>query len=133
SGARPRSREPAGRVVKWVAFQGQIAPAKHAETPAAEIGINAEFGNRVSERNLVVHVVALETLRYLHAAAAARAGAAATAFAARIQHLQFAAEILQHHLGRGPFLAVLVGELAGLQLALQIDLGAFAQILLRHF
>src|SRR5690348_13360689 len=81
------------------------------------------------ERNLVIHLVALETGRRLAGAAAA----ATTAFtAAAIQHGQFAAEILQHDLGGVFLLPVLVGPFAGLKLALDINLGTLAQIFLRH-
>src|SRR3546814_11072794 len=45
---------------------------------------------------------------------------------------QIAAEALQHHLGGVLLDAVLVGPLAGLQGALDVDLGALAQILLGH-
>src|SRR5689334_25023978 len=85
------------------------------------------------ERNLVIHLVALEAGRRFAGAAAAAATTAAAAFtAAAIQHGQFAAEILQHHLGGVFLLPVLVGPFAGLKLALDINLGTLAQIFLRH-
>src|ERR1700754_4649768 len=83
------------------------------------------------EWNLVIHLVALEAGRRL-AGAAAAAATTATFTAAPIQHGQFAAEILQHHLGGVFLLPVLVRPFAGLELALDIDLGALAQIFLRH-
>ena len=54
----------------------------------------------------------------------------AAAFAARSSMHQFAAEALQHDFGRVFLVAVLVGPFAGLQRALEINLGALAQILL---
>ena len=66
------------------------------------------------------------------AAAAAKILAAARA-AARVEHGQRGVEALQHHLGRIFLDAVLVGVLAGLELALEIDLGALLQILLDDF
>src|ERR1700749_2122151 len=78
------------------------------------------------ERNLVIHLVALETGRSLAGATAAATTAAAFT-AAAIQHGQLAAEILQHHLGGVFLLPVLVRPFAGLKLALDIDLGAFLQ------
>src|SRR4051812_11688668 len=86
------------------------------------------------EGDLVIHLVALEAGRRLAGAAATAAAksAALTAAATAIQHGQFAAEILQHHFG-GIFLgAVLVGPFAGLELALDIDLGAFLEIFLGY-
>src|SRR5690242_19651958 len=81
-------------------------------------------GERPSERNLVIHLVALEAGRSL----AGAAGTAAAVTALGIQHGQLAAEILQHDLGRVFLGAVLVGPFAGLELALDIDLGALAQV-----
>jgi len=59
-------------------------------------------------------------------------GLAAPAFAAAatVEHGQLAAEALQHDLRAVAVLAVLVGPLPGLKLALDIDLGALAQVLL---
>ncbi|KIU01676.1 hypothetical protein QU38_00405, partial [Staphylococcus aureus] len=86
-----------------------------------------------SERNLVVHVVTLgwcgaarRTAAALPASAPAFAGIAAVAAAA---HAEFAIEAGQHDLGRIPLLAILL-PLAGLQLALEVDLGALPQVLL---
>src|SRR4051812_32777181 len=85
------------------------------------------------EGDFVIHLVALEAGRRLAGAAAAAAKSAAfTAAAAAIQHRQLAAEILQHHFGRVFLGAVLVRPFAGLQLALNINLGALLQILLGH-
>src|ERR1700729_506387 len=87
------------------------------------------------ERNLVIHLVALETGRGLAGAGACTKAAAATALtaaAASIQHGELTTEILQHHFGGIFFRSVLVGPFAGLQLAFDIDLGALAQIFLRH-
>src|SRR5882762_582950 len=63
---------------------------------------------------------------------AAFAGTAALAAAARgaVEHRQFAAEFLQHDLGRVFFDAGVVGPFARLQGALDIDLGALAQVFL---
>lgn len=65
-------------------------------------------------------------------AAAARrlfptAVAATTAFAAAVQHGQFAAKALQHHLRRVALLTVVALPLAGLQGPFNVDLGALAQ------
>src|SRR5258706_3517143 len=76
------------------------------------------------ERNLVIHLVTLEAGRRLTGATSATT--AFTAAILAIQHGQFAAEILQHHLGRVFLRAVLVGPFAGLQFALDINLVAFA-------
>src|SRR5271168_3361605 len=54
------------------------------------------------------------------------------AAAAGVEQLQFAAEALQHDLGRVAVGARLVLPLAGLELALDIDLGALLAVLLRH-
>ena len=54
---------------------------------------------------------------------------AGTAAVAPVEQHKLAAEALQHHLGRIAVLARLVGPFAGLDLALQIDLRALAQIL----
>src|SRR5262245_21586635 len=94
-----------------------------------------------SERDLVVHVVALAAARHGGLAlarrrtaeiAAALVLAHAAATAAAVEHGQRRVEALQHHLGRVALDVVLVGPLAGLQLALEIDLGALLQILLGH-
>src|SRR5213592_4586654 len=96
-----------------------------------------------SERNVVVHVAVAGAGRDR----AARCGggrtagaeitvgiircevAAATA-AAAIEHGQARVEPLQHHLGRVFLDAALVGPFTGLQLALDVNLGALLQILL---
>ena len=54
------------------------------------------------------------------------------ALAPSIEHLQLAAELLQHHLRRVPVLAALVLPFPRLQLALDIDLHALLQVLLGH-
>jgi alkylation response protein AidB-like acyl-CoA dehydrogenase len=59
-------------------------------------------------------------------------GVAAGALAAAVKHGELATELLQHHLGGGSFLPRLVLELARLQRALDVDLRAFAQIVLGH-
>src|SRR5262249_43266517 len=92
------------------------------------------------ERNLVVEVAAARAWRPAAAAGCAglrralmgRLGVAAgfAAGAAGVEHGEFAAEALQHDLGRVFLLAGLVGPFARLQLALDIDLGALVQILL---
>src|SRR3954463_4189347 len=74
------------------------------------------------ERNLVIHLVALETGWSLAGATGAATTTTAAFTAAAVQHGQFAAEILQHHFGGVFLLAVLVGPFAGLELALDIDL-----------
>src|SRR5512139_336700 len=93
------------------------------------------------ERNVVVEV-AVESgggARLLFAAAAAPEAAAivgalvivaAAARAALVEQHELAAEALQHDLGRIAVLAVIVLPLAGLDLALEIDLRSLAQILL---
>src|SRR5882724_4327612 len=101
--------------------------------------------SRSSERDVVVDVGA-RTWRPAAAATAAAGGAALrrafmgrfgvaagfTAGAAGVEHGEFAAEALQHDLGGVFLLAGLVGPFARLQLALDIDLGALVQVLLRH-
>ena len=59
-------------------------------------------------------------------------GATAGAAGATVQHRQRAAEALQHDLGRVALLAALVLPFARLQLALDVDFGAFLQILLHY-
>src|SRR5688572_6380142 len=78
------------------------------------------------ERNLVIHLVALEVgRRFIGAAsAAAKAALAATAAAAAVQHHHRAVEAVEHDLGGIFFGAVLVGPFAGLQRAFQVNLGA---------
>src|SRR5690606_1441411 len=104
----------------------------------------AQSVNHLSERDLVVEVtgspataaapaesaasataaargtiaVSRARLAKVGAATAAIADLAALALAAGVEHLQLAAELLQHDLGRVAVLAVLVLPLAGLQLAL---------------
>ena len=56
--------------------------------------------------------------------------AAATAAAAAVEHGQGGVEALQHDFGRVFLDAGLVGPFAGLQLALDVNLGALLQILL---
>src|SRR5262249_43537630 len=51
--------------------------------------------------------------------------------AAAIEHGELAAEARDHDLGRVALLAALVGPFACRELALEIDLGAFADVLLR--
>src|SRR5947209_4868606 len=103
-------------------------------------------GRRSSERDFVVEVVALAA----PAPAPAGKGRLALARPARargaeigrldrirsgpaaraIEHRQLRVEALQHHFGRVAVLAGLVLPFAGLQLALEIDLGALLEILL---
>src|SRR5262249_16153339 len=64
------------------------------------------------------------------AVAAGIADLRVTALSAGIQHLQLAAEFLQYDLGRVAVLAALVLPFAGLQLTLDVNLGAFLQVLL---
>ena len=66
------------------------------------------------------------------AAALVFAGEIAAATPASVEDRHLAAEALQHDLGRVLFDAGLVGPFAGLELALDIDLRALAQILLGH-
>src|SRR6185312_11292972 len=95
-----------------------------------------------SERDLVVHVVALAATGARHCRAARRgrtgraeiaaavgAGARARA-AAAVEHGQVRIEALQHDLGRVAVVAVLVLPFARLQRALEINLGALLQVLL---
>src|SRR5262245_13963420 len=93
------------------------------------------------ERNIVVQIT-----RRRPASAAARGRAAAVtalvaalghrAFArpaaAAVEHDQFTAEALEHHLRGVLFRARLVGPFARLQGAFQIHLGPLVQILLHH-
>src|SRR5262249_57414289 len=72
--------------------------------------------------------LALARRRAAETPALVRAHAAATA--AAVEHGERRVEALQHHLGRVALDVVLVGPLARLQLALEIDLRAFLQILL---
>src|ERR1700730_15896958 len=95
------------------------------------------------ERNIVVHVAVAGAGYHrparrargtagaeVAAALIVRAEAAAASTAASIQHGQARIEALQHHF-RGILLdAGLVGPFAGLQLALDVNLGALLQILL---
>src|SRR3569833_2257533 len=94
------------------------------EDAAQPASAKVRIARRILEGDFVIHLVALEAGRGLAGAAAAATKAAATtaAFAAlAVQHGEFAAEILQHHLG-GVFLGpVLVGPFAGLQATLDID------------
>ena len=97
-----------------------------------------------SERNLVVHVVALAgaghgRLALARAAASGRssrnrrrcpAAARRAAAAAAVEHGQRRVEALQHDLGRVFVVAVLVGPFAGLQRAFEINLRALLEILL---
>src|ERR1700745_1831876 len=92
-----------------------------------------------SERDVVVHVVAAAAGRDRAArgaahgtagaeiAAALVAEAAATAAATAVQHGQRRVEALQHDLGRVLLGAALVGPFAGLQRALDVNLGALLQ------
>src|SRR5690349_19562472 len=95
------------------------------------------------ERNLVVHVVALAGHGGLtFARSARRAGgaeyaiggpvlaAATTAASAAVEHGQNRIEALQHGLGRIAILARLVLPFARLQLAFDVNLGAFFEVLL---
>src|SRR4051794_8526069 len=98
-----------------------------------------------SERDVVVEVVDRHTAARRGGAGGARvvaetaAGIAfviaalcrrpAGAAAGAIEHRQLAAKALQYDLGRVTLLAAIVGPFAGLQCALDIDLGALAQIL----
>src|SRR4029079_13955192 len=59
-----------------------------------------------------------------------RAAAAARAFTT-VEEDQFTAGTLKHHLGGVAVVAAIVGPLPGLDLALEIDLRALAQIMLR--
>src|SRR4030095_8648328 len=102
------------------------APDEPAQTQTAN---RTKMRAKALEGDFVIHLVTLEAGRRLARAASAAALAAAIA---AIQHGQFAPEILQHHFGRIFLGTVLVGPFAGLKLAFDIDLGALAQILLRH-
>src|SRR5665647_737084 len=98
-----------------------------------------------SERNLVVHVVALGGPGHGRLALARRArsatgsagaevvaavGARAAATAAGIEHGELRVEALQHHFGRVALVAVFVRPFARLQRAFQINLRALLEILL---
>src|SRR5262249_36942498 len=96
---------------------------------------------RRSERNIVIHVAVAAAGRDRAARrrargargpeiAAALIAAEACSAAAAVEHGERGVEALQHDLG-GVFLrAALVGPFAGLQLALDVNLGALLQILL---
>src|SRR5690606_36393321 len=109
---------------------------------------SAGIGRR-SERNFVIQLarsttaaaavstasaVAFVRARLAEVRAATAAGvadlAALAALPTRVQHLQLAAEFLQHHLGRVAILTGLVLPFAGLQLTLDINLHALLQVLL---
>src|SRR5262249_46347030 len=75
-------------------------------------------------------VVVRAGLAEIGGASARIANLGVTALPARVEHLQFAAEFLQHDLGRVAILAALVLPFARLQLAFDIDLRALLQILL---
>ena len=92
----------------------------------ATAGSTATRTAKSLERYFVIHLIALEAGRGFAGAHSFAATAATFTAAAAVQHHQGPVEILQHHFG-GIFLgAVLVGPLAGLKLAFQIDLGALA-------
>src|SRR6266567_4182899 len=105
---------------------------------------SARWTTAASERNLVVEVVALGA-RHRRLALARRGrsrraeiagltgigpGSAAPAGSSAIEHGELRVEALQHHLGRIAVLALRVLPFAGLQLALEIDLGTLLEILL---
>src|SRR6185369_17460694 len=111
----------------------QAAPRRRAKSAAKRISlIRASF--RLSERNLVVEIGALEAAGAFPCPGHRRAfgPVAATVAAAAVEHHQFAPELLEHDLGRIFLRPVLVGVFAGLELALEINLGALFQILLGH-
>src|SRR6185295_16681765 len=96
-----------------------------------------------SERDVVVHVAVADAGRDCaprrgadrSTGAEVAAGiiggeAAATAAAAAVEHRQGRVEALQHDFGRVLLDAALVGPFAGLQRALDVNLGALFQILL---
>src|SRR5690242_647630 len=112
----------------------------HCEEPQAT-GQSRATG---SERNVVVEVVdrgaaagrggggarlvaeAAAGIAFIVAAFDRRAAGAAGA----VEHRQFAAKALQHDLGRVALLAAVVGPFAGLQRALDVNLGALLQVFL---
>src|SRR5215470_14421481 len=83
-----------------------------------------------SERNLVVQIAATLEAAAAFGRAHQRRPLAALTITPRIQHHELAAEALQHDFRRVFLGAVLVGVFARLELALEIDLRALAQILL---
>src|SRR6266568_1221578 len=93
-----------------------------------------------SERNLVVEIGTRRAPLRPRAAAAAAITAAligaprrsAATLAAAVEHGQLTAEALEHHLGRVFLDPRLVGPFARLQCALDIDLRALLEILLRY-
>src|SRR6516225_4214345 len=88
-----------------------------------------------SERNIVVEIPAAgpaPARRGRLGEAVAGIGDAAPAAALAVEHGEFAAEALEHDLRRIALLPRLVGPFAGLQRALDIDLAALLQELLRH-
>src|SRR5437763_11625298 len=95
-----------------------------------EVGVAAAGGAAAHRGRGGAGGVVAATAEILVVAAFARAAALAAGAPSTIQHRQFAAEFLQHHLGRVFFLALLVGPFAGLQGALDIDLRALAQVFL---
>ena len=83
------------------------------------------------ERYLVVHFAAVEIGGSFAGAGTHPSAATTTTLAAlRVEHGQLAAEVLQHDFGRIFLDPVLVGPFAGLQRALNVNLGALAQVLL---
>src|SRR5689334_13093979 len=102
----------------WIA-----GPAKRSERDVVvQVGIERGGGGARLRARCAAEIIAA-TLAII--VAAAKAGAAP---AAAVEQDQLAAEALQHDLGRIAVGARLVLPFAGLDLALQIDLGALLQI-----
>src|SRR4029079_1457757 len=141
-----------GALVRGARFMSALLPSLvHLRKPrlaqAALLATSPRMAALASERNLVVDFLVEAAFGSRLAAAAsgavavagrrvarlillvhARAGTGATA--ARIQHRQRAVEVLQHDFRAVFVLAVLALPFAGLQRALDVDLGALLQILL---
>src|SRR5438067_2343408 len=119
SGRRPLERD-------FVVEVGVAAAAAAAPCPATGRA-GAAVARRVAPITRI-GTAAKAALVKAFAGAAARALAAAAPGA--VEHRQFAAEFLQHDLGRVFLDAGVVGPFARLQGALDIELGAFAQVFL---
>ena len=124
-------RAAVGHLVVQVVRAAHRGRATAAGTAAARgsaaRGAAVATARRAAARRTAAEVVAAAVV--VTAAAVAPAPASA-AFATAAEQGQFAAEALQDHLGGVLLLAALVGPFAGLQLALDIDRAALAQILL---
>src|ERR1044071_2362809 len=95
-----------------------------------EVGVAAGAGAGAGAGAAVARGVAGAAGEGVVVAAFHRAGALAPAAPSAVEHGQFTAEALQHHLGRVFLDPGVVGPTPGLQGALDINLGALAQVFL---